>query len=79
MSFSSITYTNDVLDEFNVKMTLSKSGTTCKIFTLYILSRDVSFKSSGSHTAHWSKVIVGGTPKIRHRFAEFLVLKARNL
>ena len=27
----SITYTNDVLDEFNVKMTVSKSGTTFKI------------------------------------------------
>ena len=31
------------------------------------------------YTAHWSKAIVGGTPKIRHRFAYFLDLKARNL
>ena len=31
MSFMSITYANDVLDEFNAKMTVSKFGTTCKI------------------------------------------------
>ena len=31
MSFRSITYANDVLDEFNVKMTLIKFKTTCKI------------------------------------------------
>ena len=31
MSFRSITYANDVLDEFNVKMNVSNSGTTCKI------------------------------------------------
>ena len=30
-------------------------------------------------TAQWSKAIVGGTPKIRHRFAYFLDLQARNL
>ena len=29
--------------------------------------------------AHWSKVMVGGTIKIRHCFVELLVLKARNL
>ena len=31
MSFNSVTYANDVLNEFNVKMTVIKSGTTCKI------------------------------------------------
>ena len=31
MSFRSITYDNDALDEFDVKLTLSKSGATCKI------------------------------------------------
>ena len=31
MSFRSITYANDVLDELNIKMTVSKSGTTRKI------------------------------------------------
>ena len=31
LSFKWITYAYDVLDEFNVKMTVSKSWTTCKI------------------------------------------------
>ena len=31
MAFRSISYANDVLDEFNVEMTVSKSGTACKI------------------------------------------------
>ena len=31
MSLRSITYANDVLDELNIKMTVSKSGTTRKI------------------------------------------------
>ena len=31
MSVRSKTYANDVLDEFNVKMNVSNSGTTCKI------------------------------------------------
>ena len=29
-------------------------------------------------SAHWSKAIVVGTPKIRHHFAYFLELKAKN-
>ena len=32
-----------------------------------------------SFIAQWLKVIVGGTPKIRHCFEEFLLQKAKNL
>ena len=39
----------------------------------------LAVKNVSSYIAHWSKVIAWLGPKIRHHFAEFLVLKARNL
>ncbi len=60
---------------------------TVGIYTKGIVESVVEFQEqlftkcclSFQNIAHWSKAIVGGTPKIRHRFPSFLDFKARNL
>ena len=54
MPFRSITEANDVLDEFNVKMTLSKSGTTCKILQYLAEPSKVLQKCCSSFKFLWN-------------------------